>query len=82
MKKELNFGMQIHMASGSSSLLSLQLEDWLQMDKPINIPGTFKEYPNWKRKLDRNLENIFSDPEIEQLAEQLTIARKLAKRID
>lgn len=82
MKKDLNFGMQLHMASGSSSLLSLQLEDWLQMDKPINIPGTFKEYPNWKRKLNRNLENIFSDPEIAQLAEDLTIARKKAKHND
>lgn len=79
MKKDLNFGMQIHMAGGSSSLLSLQLEDWLQMDKPINIPGTFKEYPNWKRKLNRSLENIFSDPEIAQLAEDLTSTRKKAK---
>ncbi len=78
MSKELNFGMQTHMAGGSSALLSLQLEDWLQMDKPVNVPGTFNEYPNWKRKLSRNLEHIFSDPEIVQLAENLTIARKNA----
>ncbi len=80
MSKELNFGMQVHMASGSSALLSLQLEDWLQMDKPINIPGTFKEYPNWKRKLNRNLENIFSDPELTELAKQLTTARQQASK--
>lgn len=78
MSKELNFGMQLHMAAGSSSLLSLQLEDWLQMDKPVNIPGTFKEYPNWKRKLNRDLEDIFTDPELINLAEGLTRTRKQA----
>ena len=78
MSKDLNFGMQKHMAGGSSALLSLQLEDWLQMDKPVNIPGTFKEYPNWKRKLTRELESIFSDPELVELAQSLTQARQQA----
>lgn len=78
MSKELNFGMQMHMAAGSSALLSLQLEDWLQMDKPVNIPGTFNEYPNWKRKLNRNLEQIFTDPELIELAHGLTRARQQA----
>ena len=78
MSKELNFGMQMHMAGGSSALLSLQLEDWLQMDKPVNIPGTFMEYPNWKRKLNRNLESIFSDGELMELAQSLTKARQQA----
>ena len=66
------------MAGGSSALLSLQLEDWLQMDKPVNIPGTFKEYPNWKRKLNRNLEDIFTDAELVELAQSLTHARQSA----
>ncbi len=80
MNQALNFGMQKHMASGSSALLSLQLEDWLQMDKPVNVPGTFDEYPNWQRKLSRNLEQIFTDPEIKQLAGDLTSLRKQASR--
>ena len=78
MSQQLNFGMQKHMASGSSELLSLQLEDWLQMDKPVNIPGTFKEYPNWQRKLTRNLQGIFDDPMLNELAFSLTEARKNA----
>jgi 4-alpha-glucanotransferase len=78
MSKELNFGMQTHMAAGSSALLSLQLEDWLQMDKPVNVPGTFDEYPNWKRKLNRELEQIFKDPELGSLAQRLSDARKQA----
>lgn len=78
MRKELNHGMQYHMSKGSSALLSLQLEDWLEMDKPVNIPGTFEEYPNWKRKLTQNLEQIFTDPALNSLALGLTQTRKKA----
>lgn len=80
MSETLNYGMQRHMAQGSSALLSLQLEDWLQMDKPVNIPGTFDEYPNWKRKLTRNLQDIFSDPALQSLAQDLTRARDNASQ--
>lgn len=76
MTEALNYGLQTHMAGGSSALLSLQLEDWLQMDKPVNIPGTFKEYPNWKRKLSRSLSSIFDDQNINQLANAIDSARK------
>ena len=78
MNRELNNGMQVHMAGGSSALLSLQLEDWLEMDKPVNIPGTFNEYPNWRRKLTQNIESIFESHDINTLASKLTAARKQA----
>ena len=78
MNRELNNGMQVHMAGGSSALLSLQLEDWLEMDKPVNIPGTFNEYPNWRRKLTQNIESIFESHDINALASKLTAARKQA----
>lgn len=80
MTPELNFSMQTHMAAGSSALLSLQLEDWLQMDKPVNIPGTYREYPNWRRKLSHNLENIFQMPELQVLTKQLSERRKQASK--
>ena len=78
MNRDLNCGMQVHMAGGSSALLSLQLEDWLEMDKPVNIPGTFDEYPNWRRKLTQNIESMFERPDINELASKLTQARKNA----
>jgi len=81
MTNELNFGMQTHMASGSSALLSLQLEDWLHMDKPVNIPGTYNEYPNWRRKLSHNLETIFEKKEVHILTQQLSERRKKASKI-
>lgn len=80
MTQPLNYGMQVHMAGGSSALLSLQLEDWLQMDKPVNIPGTFNEYPNWRRKLTQNIESIFDNGDIQSLAGQLTQARNNASK--
>lgn len=80
MTSELNVGMQTHMASGTSALLSLQLEDWLQMDKPVNIPGTYNEYPNWRRKLSHNLEDIFNKPEVKAIAQKLTQQRKAASK--
>ncbi len=74
----LSKALQLHLASGSSALLSLQLEDWLEMDKPVNIPGTVDEYPNWRRKLSQNLDDIFTKPTIESLTRELTEVRRKA----
>lgn len=72
----LSEAMQIHMATGSSALLSLQLEDWLEMNTPVNIPGTMDEYPNWRRKLVSTLEDMFARDDILQLEAKLTQARR------
>lgn len=80
MSKALNYKMQIHLAKGSSALLGLQLEDWLEMDKPVNVPGTCDEYPNWRRKLSTDLETLFADPEVQQLMGEVTAARRLASK--
>jgi 4-alpha-glucanotransferase len=48
------------------------------MDKPVNVPGTSDEYPNWRRKLNRNLEDIFADADLNQLASDLTQRRRQA----
>lgn len=75
--RELSEAMQIHMASGSSALLSLQLEDWLEMDTPVNIPGTMDEYPNWRRKLTSTLQMLFERDDIQALERNVTISRQL-----
>ena len=76
MDQQLNFSLQKHVAKGSSSLLSLQLEDFLEMDAPVNVPGTFDEYRNWQRKLSKNLDDIFSNDNIKTLLTDLTKARR------
>ena len=75
MDKALSFDLQKHLATGSASLLSLQLEDFLEMDQPVNVPGTSDEYRNWQRKLTHNVEAIFADSDILHLMKALTEAR-------
>ncbi|OAN13187.1 4-alpha-glucanotransferase [Photobacterium jeanii] len=78
MDRILSEGMQLHLAAGSSALLSLQLEDWLEMDKPVNIPGTVNEYPNWRRKLSTTLDDLFTRQDIIDLTRRLTETRAKA----
>ena len=75
MSKELRDGMQIHMCLGNCALFSTQIEDWLGMDKPVNVPGTSNEYPNWRRKIAKNLSEVFNNREIKSLLKKMTEAR-------
>ncbi len=80
MDSYLSSGLQQHLAAGSSTFLSLQLEDWLEMEQPVNIPGTIDEYPNWRRKLSATLDDLFSRAEVNELTRSLTAARKQASQ--
>jgi len=44
-----------------------QLEDLQLITEPVNIPGTFLEYPNWQRKQHRNTSAIFADTQISSM---------------
>ena len=81
MNAALSHALQVHMGRGNSALFSTQLEDWLEMDKPVNVPGTSYEYPNWQRKLSRDLESFLNDPALAALADRLTNARKQRQKI-
>ena len=72
----LNGGLQRYLAASASALLGLQPEDWLDMDLPVNVPGTNTEYPNWRRKLTRTLEEMFGDEHIDALLADLSKRRK------
>ncbi|PKG40248.1 4-alpha-glucanotransferase [Psychromonas sp. Urea-02u-13] len=78
MDQTLNFALQTHLAKGTSALLSLQLEDFLEMEVPVNVPGTSDEYRNWQRKLSHNIEQIFDNEQIKTLLDNLTTARNEA----
>ena len=75
MNENLVKGFQIHMCKSSCALYSSQLEDWIGVETPVNIPGTFHEYPNWRRKLTQDLEDIFSDEYVKSLTQSMTNAR-------
>jgi 4-alpha-glucanotransferase len=76
MNTALANALQTHMCHGNNALFSTQLEDWLEMDKPVNVPGTSSEYPNWRRKLSKDLESFLHEPNLAALADKLTHARK------
>ncbi|OLQ93233.1 4-alpha-glucanotransferase [Vibrio panuliri] len=78
MDRYLAEALQLHVAAGASILLSVQLEDWLEMDQPVNIPGTVNEYPNWRRKLSMDLEQLFSVDAVNQIADKLSQVRSSA----
>ena len=77
MTPELNRGLQCYLADSASALLGLQPEDWLDMDLPVNVPGTNTEYPNWRRKLTRTLEDMFGDKHIDALLSDLNQRRQV-----
>jgi 4-alpha-glucanotransferase len=76
MTPTLNRGLQRYVADSACALLGLQPEDWLDMGEPVNIPGTSDEYPNWRRKLTRTLEDMFADDEVNKLIKDLDKRRR------
>lgn len=65
------------LAISRSAIMISQLEDWLQMDAPINIPGTYKEYPNWQRKLEASIENFFDRTDVQKACSTIRAARSV-----
>ena len=47
-------------ARSSSQLLSVQLEDLVLLESPVNIPGTSSEYPNWRRRLPASTQTLIA----------------------
>jgi 4-alpha-glucanotransferase len=57
-----------YLARSPARIVMLQIEDALGERTPVNIPGTNKEYPNWRRKLRDDLATIASDRRLERFA--------------
>ncbi|MCR5085717.1 MAG: 4-alpha-glucanotransferase [Succinivibrionaceae bacterium] len=76
MTESLAVSLQVHMCRSACRLYSAQLEDFTGVEKPVNVPGTFREYPNWRRKLTQNLEDILNDPGVIALCKAMTEARR------
>jgi 4-alpha-glucanotransferase len=53
------------LARSQAMLVAIQLDDLIG----VNIPGTHREYANWRRKLKLPLEAIFNDARWPPLAE-------------
>jgi 4-alpha-glucanotransferase len=59
----------------ASQLLSVQIDDLVGMEQPVNIPGTSSEYANWRRKLPMDITTLFARPSVQRLLNALREAR-------
>lgn len=62
-------------ARSRSRLLVMQLEDIEMLEEPVNIPGTSMEYPNWRRKLRSDLEDLFNNNKTAELLRSVNAER-------
>lgn len=76
MNRKINRAVHRYLAVTQSALLGLQPEEWLDMAQPVNVPGTVDSYPNWRRKLSVTLEEMFADPEVNELLADINIGRQ------
>jgi 4-alpha-glucanotransferase len=67
--------LHLYLARSSAALAAIQIEDLLGMTEPVNVPGTYGEYPNWQRKLSADLEEMAARADFDAWFEELCRAR-------
>lgn len=55
---ELVEGLYCYLAQAPSRLLLVQLEDLMGQLDQVNLPGTVREYPNWRRRLPYSIKEL------------------------
>jgi 4-alpha-glucanotransferase len=73
---ELGHALHLYLARSSTALVALQIEDLLGMIDPVNVPGTFAEYPNWQRKLTAAIEDMEARSDIKARLAEINSARQ------
>ncbi|MDB2386116.1 4-alpha-glucanotransferase [Shewanella sp.] len=66
-------------AAGQSALFSVQLCDLMMDVEPVNIPGTWLEYPNWQRRLSATLTELTTSAQRRGLLQLLQQSRQLTE---
>jgi 4-alpha-glucanotransferase len=72
---ELGHALHLYLARSSTALVALQIEDLLGMIDPVNVPGTFAEYPNWQRKLIASIEDMAGRSDLQARLAEINRAR-------
>ena len=53
-----------------------QIEDFIGMIDPVNVPGTDTEHDNWQRKVTATLSDIFSRNDTNDILSAMDAARR------
>lgn len=59
------------LARSPARIVMLQIEDAIGERSPVNVPGTNREYPNWRRSLHADLETIATDGRLDRFSKVL-----------
>lgn len=63
-----------YLARTPSRMVCIGIEDVLEMQDQVNIPGTVSEHPNWRRRLPVNVEDLAGDHRLAAVAAALARA--------
>lgn len=66
-----------YLAEAPCRLLLVQLEDLLGQTEQMNMPGTNQEYPNWRYKLPKTIENLYNDENMKRICQLIGDIRKV-----
>jgi len=77
---EIADAVHVYLARSPALLLTVQLDDLANEREQPNLPGTASEYPNWRRRLDRTLEDIAADPAIAHAIAMIEQARRASSQ--
>ena len=64
-----------YLAASRAKIMLLNIEDTWHEDKPQNVPGTWRERPNWLRKAEYPLERMTTDRKINSFLREITQLR-------
>ncbi len=75
MNTHLSVAVQAYMAQAPSHIQLIPMEDALELNEQVNIPGTIDQHPNWRQKLPVTMENFWSTPSVDALSQAMQAAR-------
>ncbi|WP_448212770.1 4-alpha-glucanotransferase [Colwellia sp. MEBiC06753] len=75
MNRELTLAVQKFLALAPSRIQLIPMEDALEIQEQVNIPGTVDEHPNWRQKLPVTVDEFAQAEAVVQLAEAMRTAR-------
>jgi len=70
---QLTGAVHAYLGEAPSTLFMVQMDDLVGQRLQANLPGSVTEYPNWRRRLVKTLEELFADP---QLADAMAVIGK------
>lgn len=75
MSTELSIAVQKYLAAAPSYIQLIPLEDALECNEQVNIPGTIDEHPNWLQKLPVSIEDFFETDSVKQIVSTMRKVR-------